>query len=108
MYCLDPELEAVPRGKWFCPECDKDGTTSYLRQALEKLPERDGPELDITFSLCNSFDIIGLPVRTTVGRTSHHGRILHRRPRTSRKPYRHCKYEHLVYFSRCTIESKTL
>ena len=100
MYCLDPELQAVPRGKWLCPECDKDGTTARLRNALEDSQRYDGLEVDIKSSLCNSFDIIGLPLRTTVGRTSHHGRILNRRPRTSRKPYCHCKYEHLIYFAR--------
>ncbi|KAI9006930.1 PLU-1-like protein-domain-containing protein [Hyaloraphidium curvatum] len=34
LYCLDPPLSKVPRGKWFCPECHK---TKYPSPAHERL-----------------------------------------------------------------------
>ena len=38
VYCLEPELEEIPEGDWYCPSCVADGTAASVSAAAAAAP----------------------------------------------------------------------
>lgn len=46
--CLDPPLEAVPEGEWFCPDCDRSAAQAALSASAANAKTKAGAKAEKT------------------------------------------------------------